>query len=87
MQASAETKIKRLRYINGSVLILIGSVMCVVSVIDGALGQLPLSVGMILVGLLNILQLPVIVKVIGACIAIFVGAFVIGYSSVRLIFG
>ncbi len=32
MQASSEAKIKRLRYISGSVLILAGSVMCIVSV-------------------------------------------------------
>ena len=87
MQASAETKIKRYPYTLNLVLILLGIGMCCESINDGDLLRLPLPIGMILAGLLNVLPCPFIIKVIGFCIAIFGSMFVVGYTLVRFILG
>ena len=87
MQASPETKIKREPYTLNLALLFLGLGMCFESVNDGDLLRLPLPIGLILVALLNILPCPFIVKVIGFCIAIFGGMFVVGYTLVCLILG
>lgn len=85
MQASSETKIKRFPYPLNFAYMLLGIGMCFKSINDGDLLQLPLPIGLILVGLLNVLPCPFIVKVIGFCIAIFGSMFVVGYTLMRFI--
>ena len=79
MQASSETKIKRFPYPLNFAYMLLGIGMCCKSINDGDLLQLPLPIGLILVGLL--------VKIIGFCIAIFGSMFVVGYTLMCFILG
>ena len=89
MQTNTEQKNRQIRHVSAIVVVLCGTIVFIVTVIDGELrlSRLLLATGMILVGLLNILPCPAIVKVIGACIAIFGGAFAVGYYLMRLILG
>ena len=76
MQTNTEQKNRQIRHVSAIVVVLCGTIVFIVTVIDGELrlSRFLLATGMILVGLLNILPCPAIVKVIGARIAIFGGA-------------
>ena len=90
MQASPKEKIKWIRHFSGVTTLLFGIIVLIVIVLDRESSLFTagiIAITMILLGLLNLFPSPVIVKVIGACIAIFVGAFFLGYNLVRLILG
>ena len=89
MQTNAEQKNRQIRHFSAIGVVLCGIIVFIVTLIDRDLNlsRLLLATGMILVGLLNILPCPAVVKVVGACIAICGGAFAVGYYLVRLILG
>ena len=89
MQTNTEQNNRQIRHFSGLGIVLCGIIVLIATVMDGELNlsRLLLAIGMISVGLLNILPCPTIVKVVGAIIAIFGGAFAVGYYLTRLILG